>query len=155
MGRGVQGVAGGIGGLHRLLTEHGGAVERDLLCAGLRRDDLGTERLTWRDLLVFVRYSPPESALARVQKVADPDSWVTADVQLLREIEHGVRVLAWMQTDDGHKRPELQRNYPERIPLTEAERAEYDEKHGPEYDAMTLTEAADFLGWKRPKQKGA
>jgi hypothetical protein len=37
-----------------------------LLRAGLRLDWLGTEALTWRDLLIFVKYSPKESALYRV-----------------------------------------------------------------------------------------
>lgn len=56
---------GGILGLVHCLTEHGEAIERDLLVAGLRLGDLGTDRLTWRELLVLVRWSPPGSALAR------------------------------------------------------------------------------------------
>lgn len=56
---------GGILGLCRLLTEYGEAIEYDLLVAGLRIDDLGTERLSWRHLLVMVEQSPRGSALAR------------------------------------------------------------------------------------------
>jgi len=46
---------GGILGLYGLLTEHGEAIEYDLLERGMRLDDLGTEALSWRDLLVLVR----------------------------------------------------------------------------------------------------
>lgn len=56
---------GGILGLLRLLTEHEEAVEYDLITLGLRMGDLGTRRLSWRDLWVIVRQSPRGSALAR------------------------------------------------------------------------------------------
>lgn len=67
MGRGVGHLAGGIVGLYRFLTEHGEAVEFELLYlpGRPRLEDLGTRRLTWRDLLVLVKHAPSTSAIAR------------------------------------------------------------------------------------------
>lgn len=42
---------------------------------------------------------------------------------MLREIEQGIRILAWQQTKDG-QRESGWRHFPQRYPLTEAERAE-------------------------------
>lgn len=41
-------------------------MEFDLLSMGRRLEDLGTPALSWRDLLVVVNHSGPQSALARV-----------------------------------------------------------------------------------------
>lgn len=111
----------------------------------MRIDHLGTERLTWRDLLVFVRHCPPESALVQAR---DPDAWISPEIQMLRELEYGVRVLAWLQTDDA-QRGENAQNRPRHMPLTKAELVAHAEAQKPEYDPMTLDEAADFLGWER------
>lgn len=56
---------GGIFGLLELLDEHEGAVRYDLLIAGLNLDHLGSTRLSWVDLMVFVNHAPRESALYR------------------------------------------------------------------------------------------
>ena len=69
----------------------------------------------------------------------DPDAWVTTEVRLLREIEHGTRVLAWMKTRDGQKG----RNYPVRIPLTVAEQ---EDTSGIRPDAMPVDEMNTWLG---------
>lgn len=42
---------------------------------------------------------------------------------MLREIEHGIRVLAWQRTKDGAKETG-HKHFPKPIPLTPAERAE-------------------------------
>jgi hypothetical protein len=52
---GLRSDGGGIVGLHRLLEEHGEAIEYDLLDHQFRLDDLGTEALSWRDLFVLIR----------------------------------------------------------------------------------------------------
>lgn len=65
MAEGLGGDGGGIEGLLRLLDEYGEAVEYDLITLGLRLDDLGTERLNWRDLWVIVNNLPRTSALVR------------------------------------------------------------------------------------------
>lgn len=145
MDRGVRGGAGGIARLHRLLTEHGEAIRRDLLCAGLRLEWLGTRRLTWVDLRAFVDHAPPDSALVRS---TTPEWWVTPQLHMLREIEHGVRTGAWMWTDDASKKQPKSR--PERIPLTEAERdaaTPVREK----YTALPVEDVRKWLGWDRPE----
>ena len=93
-----------------LLEEHGDAVEYDLIGLGLRLRDFPSAALSWRDLLVIVRHAPATSAIVRA---LDPNWQRTPEVDLLREVEHGVRVLAWQQTRDGSKG----RNAPERLRL--------------------------------------
>lgn len=63
-----------------------------------------------RDVAAWAAYLPPESATARSM---DAHWQRTPEVDLLREVEHGVRVLAWQQTKDGSKG----RNAPERLAL--------------------------------------
>lgn len=138
-------VAGGIGRLRALLSEYDGAIRRDLLLAGLRLDHLGTERLTWADLSAFIQYPPRDSALVRI---LDPDSWITPTVQMLREVKHGLDVLAWQQTESARKKPP--HGYPERMPLTAAEVAQALAEEAPVYDVEPIEDIADFLGWPRP-----
>ena len=84
MAGGVEHQPGGILGLLRLLTEHEEAVEYDLIGLGLRLEDAGTRRLSWRDLWVIVRQAPRTSALARSihgQRVAwSQDTYLLADI---------------------------------------------------------------------------
>lgn len=56
MAAGIRGRRGGIRGLHRLVTEHGEAIEADLQRVfGIDLLDLYRGRLTWRRLGVLVR----------------------------------------------------------------------------------------------------
>lgn len=83
---------GGIAGLCWLLSKHAEAIEYDLLALGLRLDDLGTDRLTWRDLYVVVHRSGPGSALIRElepQRAAWASGAVLADLAA-----HAVDLLA-------------------------------------------------------------
>lgn len=65
MARVPRDVQGEIARLHRLLTEHGEAIEADLQqFHGIALSDLTTGRLTWRRLGVLVEELPPGSALA-------------------------------------------------------------------------------------------
>lgn len=130
MGQGVEDHGGGIAGLLRLLREHEGAVRRDLICAGLRLDDAGTEALSWLDLLAFCKWSPPGSALHE----AVNEGYLSAEVHMLRSIEFSLRVLRWQGTEDGHKN----RNRPEPLPL---------ESDKPEHQPMSMDEMDRFLGW--------
>jgi hypothetical protein len=59
-----HGDIGGINSLGRLIGEHRGALNRDLIDAGTSLAKLGSEALTWADLLDFVNYAPLDSALA-------------------------------------------------------------------------------------------
>jgi hypothetical protein len=96
------------------------------------------------DLRDFLEHSPPDSAYARASNPAWP---VTLDVQLLREVEHGLRVLAWQRTKDA-ERGDQAKHYPERIPLTEQERREAAARKGvTEYDAIPIDEMRKRLGW--------
>lgn len=65
MAGGVDGHGGGIGGLVELLNSHGEAIEYELLTIGKHIDQLGSRKLTWRDLKVVVLGSPPGGALHR------------------------------------------------------------------------------------------
>jgi hypothetical protein len=108
VGGGLRDGPGGIRGLHRLLTEYGEAVEYDLIALGLRLRWLGTEKLTWRDLLVIVRHSPHTSALAR--EVAGPEmtAWNTGAVTawLLAMVTDLLQVANWQRASDAkHQAP--------------------------------------------------
>lgn len=83
MGESIRCDRGGIRSLGFLIQEHGEALENDLLRAGLRLDWLGTEDFTWRDLKVFTKYSPVDSALFRaVHPPTEEEMW-DLDAQLL------------------------------------------------------------------------
>jgi len=131
-------------GLLDLLEEHGEAVEYDLIDAGLRLRWLGTEALTWRDLLVRVRRSSKGSALYRALHPA-PDH--TQEVELLRRIEYHMHFLWWAKTEDGAKG----RNRPEvyRFPWEPKPRSEY------AGDVMTKGELDRRLGWTDELKGGA
>ena len=58
----------------------------------------------------MVAYLPPDSA---VWRASNPHWQRTPEIDLLRMVEHGVRVLAWQQTADATKG----RNYPKHVPL--------------------------------------
>ena len=66
----------------------------------------------------------------------------SAEVQLLREVEFGTRVGAWLQTEDARKRC----NQPQRIPLTKAERfAATPERE--RFDLRSRDEIDAMIGW--------
>ena len=72
--------------------------------------DIGTPRLTWQRLRRIIEHLPEDSATARAKRDHAP----SLDTQFARSIEHGIRVLGWQQTKDGH----AGRNPPKPIPLT-------------------------------------
>ncbi|MFF1709322.1 hypothetical protein [Streptomyces sp. NPDC058268] len=86
--------AGGIPGLARLLREHGEAVEWDMAryWPGRSLLELYRGEMSWRELRVFLRYLPPESATARSVRGSTPDEdqW-TLDRQLLATVADSVR----------------------------------------------------------------
>lgn len=89
---------------------------------GLRLDWLGTEMLSWRDLLVIIRQAmvvrSQESAIwhALVPKAddpiwskpqdgppkIDPSRWGLVEHLLAAQVD-GIRALIWQKTEDGHK----------------------------------------------------
>ncbi|MEU9310859.1 hypothetical protein [Streptomyces sp. NPDC048256] len=78
--------AGGISGLRRFLTEYGEAVEWDMARYWPGRSLLELYRgtLSWRELRVFLRYLPTDSATARAVRGSTPedDTW-TLDRMLM------------------------------------------------------------------------
>lgn len=112
---------------------------------------MGTDRLTWLDLLAFVQHAPPDSAIARAR---NPDWQVDLSLVLLREIEHGIRVLAWQKTDDADPKKKKPKNYPTRVPITTAdiEAAEITRRHAePAAAPPPLEDVKRWLGWETPQ----
>lgn len=94
MAEAVRAGAGGIAGLRRLLEEHGEAVEWDLAryWPGRSLLELYRGEMSWRELRVFLRYLPQDSATARAVRGSTPEeeAW-TLDRQLLATIADAVR----------------------------------------------------------------
>lgn len=114
MAGGQQGHDGGILGLDQLLDEHGEAVEYDLIALGLRLDDLGSERLTWRDLWVIVQHAPRESALARAVG-GDDVVWGLTDHLLATTIDV-LNIANWQRENQGRKKGQTPTRKPKRMP---------------------------------------
>lgn len=137
MAEGQRRDAGGIRSLRELIDSHKEAVEYDLLTHGLRLDDLGTERLSWRDLLVIVRQSPPGSALDRAQH---PDSadWGMSELLLAAAVD-ALNVANWQRAGG------TQRDYPKPIPRPGVKSDDTQIGKG----AVPMDEMAKLLGWDR------
>jgi hypothetical protein len=86
--------AGGISGLRRFLEEYGEAVEWDIphYWPGRSLLELYRGEMSWRELRVFLKWLPPESATSRAVRGSSPDedAW-TLDRQLLATIADAVR----------------------------------------------------------------
>ena len=97
--------SGGIAGLHRLLAEHGEAIEADL--ARYYHRDLGevfTGTLTWRQLAVLVGNLPAGSALARAL-ARDDAVWLDPAATLLAAAVEELRVANWQRGGGKGPRP--------------------------------------------------
>lgn len=85
----------------------------------------------------MVAHLPREGA---VHRAANPHWQASPEIELLRELEFGVRVLAWQNSRDGQRGL----NVPERIRLP-WDPAPEGSLRG---DSMSWDEAADWLGWQ-------
>lgn len=134
----VRGGPGGIQGLCRLLTEHGEAVEYDLLRLGLRLEWLGTKRLTWRDLLVIIRQAPFDSAVTKATAGMSAEFGVTD--RLLMLVELRIRQLMWGMSDRKTAEPTILAIPGEEQPQSES---------GNRFvgDPMTIEQMNAYLGW--------
>ena len=103
MAGGVQDQHGGILGLLTLIDEHGEAIEYDLISLGLRLRDLGTDKLSWRDLAVIARQLPRESALARAM-VEESSQWGVTE-HLLALVVDVLAVANWQRGGGKGSRP--------------------------------------------------
>ena len=101
MARPLGSEPGGILGREALLEEHGEAVEFDLIARGLRLRQLGTDVLSWRDLLAIIRWLPTDSALLRSMN-PDADRWKLSQY-LLADMTESLRWLMWSKTSDGQQ----------------------------------------------------
>lgn len=118
---------GEVAGLLALIDERGEVVEYECIRLGLRLRDLGSDRLTWRDLLVIVKHCPPGSPLAGALNPVS--SWTTTD-HLLAFVFDAVRSLAWTtasNADNPHPQPFPRPGDPPRVSPVEhhRERAGY------------------------------
>jgi hypothetical protein len=100
---------GGIGGLRRLLDEHGEAIEADLhrfysirLQEALFHPD-PDRRYTARELIVRISALPPESALQR--KLAGPSAAWSPEALLLRRIDLHLAGANWQRAGGKGQRP--------------------------------------------------
>lgn len=108
----------------------------------MRLDWLGSEWLTWRDLLVVVRRSPTTSALARVI-LGEVVEWSTAEY-LLAQIADNTAWLVWAKTDDGAKG----RNRPQRLRRPGDPELDSETQYGSE--PLSLEAMQEWLGWQMP-----
>ena len=94
-----------------ILIEHWGAVQRDLLTAGLHWHDLGTPRLSLGELVWFVLCAPPGTAthFARSERFS-------LESHLLAMAVDELRVQTWLNTEDAQRNPADQRYRPTPLP---------------------------------------
>ena len=110
-------------------------MEYDLLAVGKNLDDLGTRRLSWRDLWVIVRQAPRGSALDRV---SNPDEWQWGLAEhLMAATFDALRVANWQR---GQAK---QSDFPKPTarPGVEPEGKTFGR------DALPMDEMTKFLGW--------
>lgn len=139
---------GGIAWLAEVIDDHRSAVEFDLIKLGLRLRHLGTDLLTWRDLLVIVQNTFTDTALYRAM---NPDTWQwQLSDYLLAVIADATITGNWMQSKDGQKN----RNRPKPIQRPGVDTGEKTYGAG----AVDLDEMRDWLGWSAeppPKKQKA
>lgn len=100
--------AGGISALLALIREHRGAIEYDLIALGLRLDQLGSSKLSWRDLQVICRYGPTTSALG-IAQLGEQAIWTVSDY-LLALVTDALHDANWQRGGGkGGRPPRLKR----------------------------------------------
>ncbi|MFD7843997.1 DUF5361 domain-containing protein [Nocardia sp. NPDC059764] len=107
-----------------------------MIALGLRLRQLGSEWLTWGDLMALVKFLPPESALLRSMQ-PEAHKW-QLDQYLLAEMSDCLRWLVWAKSEDAKHG----RNRPEPIPRPGLESNR--ERVG---TAMRVDRMNEFLGW--------
>lgn len=89
----VVGVAPNIlQGLRWLCGQHASEVEYECIKLGLRLRDLGTDRLTWRDLYVIAKHVEPGTPLAGV--ISADMAWTRGD-HLIADVFDAIRAMHW------------------------------------------------------------
>jgi len=107
-----------------------------LIGLGLRLDWLGSEFLSWRDLLVIVNQSPRDSALFRALHPETVEA--TLGNQILAAIYNALAAANWQRQGNNHApRPE-----PLPLPWVKPEGKQH------RGDALPMDEMARRLGWE-------
>ena len=144
MDRGIGAGCGGIDGLLTLLDEHWEAVEADLAFKGIDLSDVWRGTLSFRRLAVLLRGLPQESlykaalwdGMTPEDRKALPEPkgygpWSREALQLAR-VGDALDWLVWSKTEDGaanrnrpqpYPRPGVESQTKARVPVTEAQRA--------------------------------
>jgi hypothetical protein len=152
MAEAVRPGVGGISGLCRLLEEHGEAIEWDVAryWPGRSLLELYRGEMSWRELRVFLRYLPPESATARA---INPEASWSLDQQLLATTADSVRELTYLTAvvhTDPKKRSRLKPPEPIERPGVEKRRSKSNViKFGGRHGSGAAQLAAVFGGASR------
>lgn len=98
MGRGIRRHHGGIERCLILLAEHPDAVAYEVMSAGMRLRDLGSDTLTWSDLATLLHYPRERGPLYRVicGEYADWDH----QSALLAEVIDLLALISWQLSGD-------------------------------------------------------
>lgn len=89
--------------------EHRGALEADLIKAGLRLRNCPSPEFTWRDLQIFIEYLDNDSCLVAVVH-PERAGWTKPNM-LLAELIDTARIHLWLNTKAGQEG----RDFPEPI----------------------------------------
>lgn len=124
MAEAVRAGAGGIAGLLEFLRRYGEAVEWDIphYWPGRSLLELYRGEMSWRELRVFLKGLPPESATARA---VNPDNAWSLDQQLVATVADAVRELTHLTLvvhTDAKKRGRLKPPEPIERPGVEGRR---------------------------------
>lgn len=130
------GHGGGIFSLCDLVAEFPGAVEYDLIRHGVRLRDVGSERFSWRDFWVVMRWMPPEGSAMWREREPEDSPW-THQLMLLAEQIDLLSLLVWAKTKDGSRN----RNRPKPYPRPGARPKKFGKK------PLPLDEMKEWLGW--------
>jgi Family of unknown function (DUF5361) len=106
---------------------------------GLRLDWLGSEALSWRDLLVIFRMAEPPSRIFSAVH-GDDAQWGLPE-QLLASMADDLSWLVWAKTEDGQKN----RNRPDRIPRPGVKPNKDRKQIGSA--PLPIDQMAEWLGW--------
>jgi hypothetical protein len=125
--------SGGSLALLSLLADRWGAAERDLYTAGMRWEDIGTDRLPWCALVSFMLNAPPGTAVYH----QITEGWDVLERLNAFQLD-ALKLLLWAKTEDGRKN--RKRPKPTWQPGMETEPEEK------EYEAMTIEKYMERAG---------